>query len=278
MAKMVEWAEKCYNSSEANDAIGSDVLKSWMGLDWWSGELKDCNEVEFWKHGNNGYRGSIVRPIKGWGFQSRGSGSSGHWVHELGLSFGIDEERWWMGLGQGSVMQGRNLNGSLNRRWLSLNKIHLNHHIECGGAGMSFSESCVAGEAICFHVEATGAMASCLPFPPLNIPTICPSSAPSWNTCFTLLPLKSSVPLLSPSFDPSQKACFQTRPNGESSDDVVRMMSFARLSSDTGGCGNDAAAVFDANTGTGSDTAGGAWFTGFFFDVVFFSGMVTCGR
>ena len=47
------------------------------------------------------------------------------------------------------------------------------------------------------------------------------------------------------------------------------------LSSVAGGGGDDAAAVFDVDTGTGGDTAGGAWLTGFFFDVVFFSSMVT---
>ena len=52
----------------------------------------------------------------------------------------------------------------------------------------------------------------------------------------------------------------------------------AMLSSVAGGGGNDAAAVFDADTGAGGDTVGGAWLTGFFFDVVFFSGMVMCGR
>jgi hypothetical protein len=55
-------------------------------------------------------------------------------------------------------------------------------------------------------------------------------------------------------------------------------MSFAMLSSDTGGGGDDAAAVFDANTGAGGDTVAGAWLAGFFFDEVFFSGMVTYGR
>ena len=48
-------------------------------------------------------------------------------------------------------------------------------------------------------------------------------------------------------------------------------MSFARLSSDTGG----SADAVDADAGAGGDTAGGAWLTGFFFDMVFFSGMVT---
>jgi len=51
-------------------------------------------------------------------------------------------------------------------------------------------------------------------------------------------------------------------------------MSFMRLSSDTGGGADDAVAVA-AGAGTGGDTAGGAWLTGFFFNVVFFSGMVT---
>ena len=50
------------------------------------------------------------------------------------------------------------------------------------------------------------------------------------------------------------------------------------LSSVAGGSGDDAAAVFDADTGAGSDTAGGAWLTGFFFNVVFFSGIVTYGK
>ena len=59
---------------------------------------------------------------------------------------------------------------------------------------------------------------------------------------------------------------------------MARAMSFERLSSDTGGGGDDAAAVFDADTGAGGDTAGGAWLIGFFFDMVFFSGMVMCGR
>ena len=62
------------------------------------------------------------------------------------------------------------------------------------------------------------------------------------------------------------------RPNGESGDDMARAMSFVRLSSDTGGGADDAV---DADAGTGSDTADGAWLTGFFFDMVFFSGMVT---
>ena len=51
----------------------------------------------------------------------------------------------------------------------------------------------------------------------------------------------------------------------------MRVMSFARLSFDTGGGADDAV---DADAGTGSDTAGSAWLTGFFFDMVFFSGMV----
>jgi len=49
------------------------------------------------------------------------------------------------------------------------------------------------------------------------------------------------------------------------------------LSSDTGGGGDDAAAVFDADTGARGDTVAGAWLAGFFFDEVFFSGMVTYG-
>jgi len=63
------------------------------------------------------------------------------------------------------------------------------------------------------------------------------------------------------------------RPNGESGDNVARAMSFARLSSDTGGGADDAVAVA-ADAGAGSNTAGDAWLTGFFFNVVFFSGMV----
>ena len=62
------------------------------------------------------------------------------------------------------------------------------------------------------------------------------------------------------------------RPNGESGDDVARAMSFARLSSDTGGGADDAV---DADAGAGGEIVGGAWLTGFFFDVVFFSSMVT---
>ena len=49
MAEMVEWAEKYYDSPEVNDVVGSDVLKSQMGLGWWSGELKDRGEVDFWE-------------------------------------------------------------------------------------------------------------------------------------------------------------------------------------------------------------------------------------
>ena len=62
------------------------------------------------------------------------------------------------------------------------------------------------------------------------------------------------------------------RPNGESGDNVARPMSFTRLSSDTGGSADDAV---DTDAGAGGDIAGGAWLTGFFFDIVFFSGMVT---
>ena len=61
------------------------------------------------------------------------------------------------------------------------------------------------------------------------------------------------------------------RPNGESGDDMARAMSFARLSSDTGGSADDA---IDADAGAGGDTAGRAWLTGFFFNMVFFSSMV----
>ena len=62
------------------------------------------------------------------------------------------------------------------------------------------------------------------------------------------------------------------RPNGESGDNVARPMSFARLSSDTGGSVDDAV---DADAGAGSNIVGGAWLTGFFFNMVFFSSMVT---
>ena len=61
------------------------------------------------------------------------------------------------------------------------------------------------------------------------------------------------------------------RPNGESGDNMARAMSFTRLSSDTGGSADD---TIDADAGTGGDTAGSAWLTGFFFNMVFFSGMV----
>ena len=90
--------------------------------------------------------------------------------------------------------------------------------------------------------------------------------------------LKKAAPLLNPSCDPCSNACFEMRPNGESGDDVARAMSFAMLSSVAGGGGNDAAAVFDADTGAGGNAAGGAWLTGFFFNVVFFSSIVTYGK
>ena len=64
------------------------------------------------------------------------------------------------------------------------------------------------------------------------------------------------------------------RPNGESGNDVARVMSFTMLSSVAGGSGDDAAAIFDVDTSAGSNTVGGAWLTGFFFEAVFFSGMV----
>ena len=111
-----------------------------------------------------------------------------------------------------------------------------------------------------------------------SIPTICPWSAPSQNACFTSMSLKKAAPLLNPSHDPCSNACFQTRPNGESGDNVVRAMSFAMLSSVVGGGGDDVAVVFNADTGAGGDTAGGAWITGFFFNVVFFSSIVTYGE
>ena len=47
MAEMVEWAEKYYDSLKVNDVISSDVLKSRMGLGWWSRELKDHDKVDF---------------------------------------------------------------------------------------------------------------------------------------------------------------------------------------------------------------------------------------
>ena len=59
---------------------------------------------------------------------------------------------------------------------------------------------------------------------------------------------------------------------------MARAMSFAMLSSVAGGGGDDVAAIFNAETGVGGDTAGGAWLTGFFFNVVFFSGIVTYGE
>jgi len=49
------------------------------------------------------------------------------------------------------------------------------------------------------------------------------------------------------------------------------------LSSVTGGSDDNAAVVIDVDADTGSDTAGGAWLTGF-FNVVFFSSMVTYDR
>ena len=65
--------------------------------------------------------------------------------------------------------------------------------------------------------------------------------------------LKKAAPLLNPSCDPCSNACFQTRPNGESGNDVARAMSFAMLSSVAGGGGDDAAAVFNVDTGAGGD-------------------------
>ena len=50
------------------------------------------------------------------------------------------------------------------------------------------------------------------------------------------------------------------------------------LSFVAGGGGDDAAAIFDAETGADGDTVGGAWLTGFFFNVVFFSGIVMYGE
>ena len=48
------------------------------------------------------------------------------------------------------------------------------------------------------------------------------------------------------------------RPNGESGNDVVRAMSFAMLSSVTGGGDDDAAVVVDVDAGAGGDTVGNA--------------------
>ena len=59
---------------------------------------------------------------------------------------------------------------------------------------------------------------------------------------------------------------------------MARVMSFAMLSFVAGGVGDDVAAVFNAETGAGGDTAGGAWLTGFFFNVVFFSSIVMYGE
>jgi hypothetical protein len=87
--------------------------------------------------------------------------------------------------------------------------------------------------------------------------------------------LKSSVPLLNPSIDPSLKVCFQMRPNSKSGDDMVRVMSFAMLSSVTSGGSDGVVVAVDADTGTAGNTAGSNWLTGFFFNAVFFSGMVT---
>ena len=50
------------------------------------------------------------------------------------------------------------------------------------------------------------------------------------------------------------------------------------LSFVAGDSGNDAAVIFNAETGAGGYTAGGAWLTGFFFNVVFFSGIVIWRR
>ena len=43
------------------------------------------------------------------------------------------------------------------------------------------------------------------------------------------------------------------------------------LSSVTGGSDGNAAVVIDVDAGTGGDTAGGAWLTGFFFNVAMWS-------
>ena len=50
------------------------------------------------------------------------------------------------------------------------------------------------------------------------------------------------------------------------------------LSFVAGGSGDDAAAIFNAETCAGGDTVSGAWLTGFFFNVVFFSGIVMYGE
>jgi len=88
-------------------------------------------------------------------------------VHRLGLSFSIDKKRW-SGQGWGTVMQRRSLNGHFDRRWLSLDKIHLNYCIKLGGAGMSIRESHVTGKANHLDIKTPGAMACWLPFLPLT--------------------------------------------------------------------------------------------------------------
>ena len=50
------------------------------------------------------------------------------------------------------------------------------------------------------------------------------------------------------------------------------------LSFVAGGGGDDVAAVFNVETGASRDTVGGAWLTSFFFNIVFFSGIVTHGE
>jgi len=52
---------------------------------------------------------------------------------------------------------------------------------------------------------------------------------------------------------------------------MARVMSFVMLSSVTGGSDGNAAVVIDVDAGTGGDTAGGAWLTGFFFNVAMWS-------
>jgi len=133
-------------------------------------------------------------------------------------------------------------------------------------------ESYITGEACQWLVKAPLSMTLSLPFFPLSqYPHDLPLIHSLTKCLLHILTLKSSVPLINPSFNPSQNACFQMRPNGESGN-------FTMLSSVTGGSDDDAAVVVDVDAGTGSNTAGGAWLTGFFFNVVFFSNMAMYGR
>jgi len=64
------------------------------------------------------------------------------------------------------------------------------------------------------------------------------------------------------------------RPNGKFSNDVARVMSLARLSSDTRGSDNDVVAVNDVDAGAGGNTVAGAWLTDFFDGLLFWHGDV----